>query len=75
MVFLSYGDNLYGRFIPPDDYMANVDEGLLLPISAMIGQLSKLQPRTCVVELPSNTSLPLMARARRRGQDVNSDLS
>ncbi|KAK3935702.1 hypothetical protein QBC46DRAFT_396872 [Diplogelasinospora grovesii] len=68
-IFISYSDILYRRPIRPDEYLAEIDHELLLPLSEMVSQFSRL--RKCVVELPTSTFRPLMSRAQRSGNEVD----
>jgi hypothetical protein len=68
-IFISYSDILYKRPIRPEVYMAEIDRELLVPLSEMVSQFSRLN--RCVVELPTNTFGPLMSRAQRSGSEVD----
>ncbi|OIW22891.1 hypothetical protein CONLIGDRAFT_674636 [Coniochaeta ligniaria NRRL 30616] len=68
-IFISYSDVLYRRPISPDKYLGEIDRELLLPLSEMVSQFSRLDQ--CVVELPTCTFRPLMSRAQRSGTEVD----
>ena len=62
-LYLSFSNALYHRSIPPDACLNEIDDTLLLPPSAMMGQFSKLQSKKCIVELPTNTAWPLISQS------------
>ncbi len=68
-IFISYSDSLYSRLIEPGNYLAEIDRELLSPLSEMVDRCSRANK--CIVELPTSTFYPLMARARRSGNDID----
>ncbi|KAH8896312.1 hypothetical protein GQ53DRAFT_778957 [Thozetella sp. PMI_491] len=68
-IFISYSDNLYRRNIRPEEFFAEVDSNLLAPHSEMATRLTRLEK--CIVELPTNTFRPLMARAEKSGNKID----
>ncbi|EFX05706.1 hypothetical protein CMQ_3775 [Grosmannia clavigera kw1407] len=68
-LYISYLDGLYDRSVRPEEYEAEIEQELFLPLHQMACRFGRLGK--CIVEIPTVVFQPLLARAKKGGNEID----